>query len=187
MPAHLQRRLISRDEYRRMAEAGILAEDERVELLAGELIYMSPIGSKHAACLMKCLSLLGRLLPEQVIVSPQNPILLGDFSEPEPDLALLRHRDDFYAEQLPGPEDVLLLIEIADTSVIKDREIKLPLYAEAGIPELWILNLPGQLLEIYRQPEGKSYREQHILRPGDEIQPLALPSLQIEVGQMLPG
>jgi hypothetical protein len=187
MPVHLQRRLISRDEYRRMAEAGILAEDERVELLAGELIYMSPIGSKHAAHVKRTRQYLGEIIGQQALIGVQDPIALDPHSEPEPDISLLIPRSDFYAGQHPQAEDVLLLIEVADSSLDMDREMKLPLYAEAGIPELWILNLPRQLLEVYRQPEGKSYREQRILRPGDEIQPLALPSLRIEVGRMLPG
>jgi hypothetical protein len=141
MGVQLARRLFTVAEYHKMAEAGILSEDDRVELLEGEIVAMSPIGSRHAGTVKR---LLDQFIPLQgarrVILSVQDPIRLGEYSEPQPDLALLRPRADFYASSHPGPEDVLLIIEVADQSAAVDREVKVPLYARWGIPEVcwWI-------------------------------------------------
>ena len=113
MSVQTARRLFNTEEYHRMAAAGILCEDDRVELLQGEIVEMSPIGSRHVACVNRLTQRFSTLLGKRAIVSVQNPVLLGEFSEPEPDLALLRWRDDFYGEALPRAEDVLLLVEVA--------------------------------------------------------------------------
>src|ERR671938_544657 len=141
MSVQVAKRCFSVDEYYRMGEAGILTEDDRVELIEGEIIEMSPIGSRHAACVNRLNTLLGRHLRQTAIVSVQNPIRLDAYSEPEPDVALLRPRADYYESGHPTPADALLIVEVADTSADYDRIIKLPLYAKAGIPEAWLVDL----------------------------------------------
>ena len=155
MSRQLAKRWITVDEYERMGEASIFRPDDRLELLEGEIFEMSPIGSHHAACV----DLLARLLRVRVedfaIVRVQNPIRLDDFSEPQPDVALLKLRDDFYRHAHPTPADVLLVIEVADSTVESDRGYKIPLYAKAGIKEAWLVNLPAERIEIYAEPAGR--------------------------------
>src|SRR5579863_6654097 len=129
---------ISVADYHRIAEAGILGEDDRVELIDGEVRVMSPIGNPHAATVNRYNALLSTLVGKDAIVSVQNPIQLNDMSEPQPDVVLLRFRDDFYADKTPTPADVLLIIEVSDTTLAYDRLEKLPRYALAGIPEVWL-------------------------------------------------
>ena len=154
------------EEYHRMGEAGLF-EEQRVELLEGKIIDMSPIQAKHARIVKWLNRLLHARLSDRYIISVQDPIRLDELNEPEPDLAVLRFRTDFYGESHPRPEDVLLLIEVADTSLDKDRQVKLPLYARAGIPEVWIVNLPGQQLECYTGPTGDGYARRTDYRAGD--------------------
>jgi Uma2 family endonuclease len=153
-----ERRLFSVVEYHRMAEVGILCEDDRVELLDGEIWQMSPIGSRHAACVDRLNRLLNRQVGPDVIVRVQSSIQLDDYTEPQPDLALLRMQPDFYAEALPTAADVLLLIEVADTSLEFDRRIKLPRYAQAGIPEVWLVDLQAKSVRVYTQPAESGYQ-----------------------------
>ncbi len=152
-----------------MAAAGVLSENDRVELIEGEIVEMNPIGSRHAACVGRLTELLGRLVSDQAIVWVQNPVQINDYSEPLPDVALLKRRDDFYAQPNPQPADVLLIIEVADSSVEYDREIKMPLYAQAGIPEVWLINLPKDTVEIYTQPLGEAYREIRLVKRGETL------------------
>ena len=133
MPVQVERRTFNVEEYHRMLDAGIITEDDRVELIEGEILMMSPIGSWHAACVNRLDALLHRLFGESVIISVQNPIRLSDFSEPQPDLAVLRARQDYYAQTHPTSNDILLLIEVADQSLEFDRDVKVPLYAKAAI------------------------------------------------------
>src|SRR5436190_15615228 len=137
MAVTVKRRRFTLDEYHRMGKTGILSEDDRVELIEGEIIEMSPIGSRHAACVDRFNELIARLRLN-IIVRVQSSIQLDDYSQPQPDLALLRRRDDFYSSSLPRPADVLLVIEVADTTLEYDRFVKLPLSAHAGIPEAWL-------------------------------------------------
>ena len=169
MALQLEQRLLTVEEYHKMAEAGILSEDDRVELLNGQIIKMSPIGSKHAACVEKIGKFLDRLLIEKAMVRSQNPVVIGRFSEPEPDIAIVSLRDDFYAERHPHPKDVFLIIEVADSSLETDRQAKLPIYAAAGIPEYWIVNLEERQLEVFQAPEEKTYRSKQLFYPGDSI------------------
>ena len=157
----LTRYKFTTDDYHRMAEAGILDEDDRVELLDGEIIPMAPMGNRHAACIDRLTRWLVQQLGDRAIVRVQNPISLGDYSEPEPDVSLLRPRDDFYAtgERHPGPEDVLLVIEVADSTIELDRRVKLPLYARHGITEVWLLDLVRNAVEVCRQPGSEGYRQ----------------------------
>ncbi len=156
--------------YHRMAEAGIFGEDDRIELVEGDLIDMAPIGQDHAAAVCGLTEALVIALDRRAIVSPQNPVQLDAFSEPQPDIAVLKRRADFYRSgERAGPGDVLLLIEVADSSLRFDREVKLPLYARAGIPEIWIVDLKTRVLEAYRRPEHGIYAETSSHGPADSV------------------
>lgn len=152
-----RRHRYTRAEYYRMAEAGIFGEDDRVELIEGEIIDMAPTGSQHAGTLKFLARTLQRIAADRAIVSVQDPLHLDEFSEPEPDLALLQPRDDFYRAAHPQPQDVLLVIEVAESSLAYDRDVKLPLYARHGIPEAWLVDLDGRRLERYAQPQADGY------------------------------
>lgn len=177
------KRLFTVSEYHSMAEAGILSEDDRVELIEGEIYRMAPIGSRHAGCVNRLIHL---FKGAEGILAAQNPVVLNDFSEPQPDMALLRWRDDFYASSHPNPDDILLLIEVADTSVGFDRRVKIPLYARRGIRELWLVDLKKDTVEVHRQPSPTAFRDVRKLRKGDRISPLAFPDLELNVGDILP-
>jgi Uma2 family endonuclease len=169
--------------YEKMIDFGILKEDDRVELIRGEIVAKMPIGDPHIACVDRLNRILVRAVGDDAIVSIQNPIRLAD-SEPEPDVVLKRPRHDFYGK--PGPADILLLIEVADASLEDDREVKRPLYAEAGIGEYWIVNLVDGCLEVHRQPRPDgTYAEVRTLRPGETIEIAALPSVTVAVTNVL--
>ena len=172
---------ITTENYHQMGAIGIFPEDVRVELIDGELLKMAPIGSRHAGTVMQMVRLLNELCVGSALVNPQNPIALGEYSEPEPDIALLRTRSDFYKNALPAPADVLLIIEVAETSARYDRDIKLPLYAQHGIPEVWLIELSAGQMEIYRQPDGNRYKQ--VLRPGadERIAPELLPHIVVDL------
>jgi len=159
MSVQFARRHFNVTEYYRMAAAGVLSENDRVELIEGEIVEMNPIGSRHAACVGRLTKLLERLAGDYAIVWVQNPVHINADSEPLPDVALLKPRDDFYAQANPQPAAVFLIIEIADSSVEYDQDIKIPLYAEASIPEVWLVNLPKEAIEIYTRPLEGEYRE----------------------------
>ena len=152
-----RRHRLSVDDYYRMAEVGILAPEARVELIDGEIIDMAPPGSPHAATVTYLTEVFVRAVEGRATVLAQNPVRLSEYSEPQPDLALLRPRDDFYREHHPRAEDVLLIIEVAATSLRFDRKKKIPLYARHGIPEMWLVDLGGRRLVRYRAPQHGSY------------------------------
>lgn len=162
------------EEYRKLGDVGILDEDDRIELLDGELTIMSPIGSPHLATLNRLVHLFTDSLGSQCTVSPQNPVELEEYSQPQPDIALLKMRADFYQTRLPGPDDVFLLVEVADSSLYYDRA-KLKLYARAGIREVWIVNLSRREVEVYRQPQGDGYATELRLGNGKSVTPEAFP------------
>jgi Uma2 family endonuclease len=168
-----------------MAEAGILSEDDRVELIEGEVIEMNPIGSRHAACVNRLNMLLSRLAQKVAIVSVQNPIRLDEYSEPEPDIVLLRPREDFYVQGHPTPSDVLMVIEVAETSAEYDRNIKGPLYARAGIPELWLVDLPKETVEIYTQPVNGTYQASKQVKGGESLVSETLPEVSFSADAIL--
>lgn len=174
------------DDYHRMGEAGILSADSRVELLDGQIVSKPVIGSRHNSCVMALTQELVRVLLDRAMVAVQGPVRLGRYSEPEPDLSLLRPREDRYASRHPGIDDTFLVIEVADTSLVRDRRIKLPLYALAGIPEYWIVDLTTNAVERHREPEGETYRLCERVTEG-EVAPLAFPDLRIDLGRILPG
>jgi len=162
-------------EYHRMAEAGILGEDDPVELIDGQIYVMSPIGSQHAACVDRLTRLFILALHNQVLVRTQNPILLAPDSEPEPDVALLTPRDDAYAARHPRPDEVMLIVEVSGSSLEFDQTTKLPLYAQAGIPEVWIVALQADQIHIYREPSASGYAEHTTCERGDALTIQALP------------
>ena len=153
------RRLFTREEYHRMGEVGILKPTDRVELIRGEIVEMSPVGRRHQAFVDNLTQLLVVRLAGRVIVSVQNPVVLADDTEPEPDLKILRRRPVPYKEREAYAEDVLLLIEVAETSLAYDRSTKLRLYAEAGIPEYWVVDCATESIEVHRTPDADGYRD----------------------------
>jgi Uma2 family endonuclease len=181
MSVSTPRRLFTVDEYERMIQAGIFAEDDRLELIDGEILTMSPIGSRHAACVRRLQRLFTQQLADQVFIDVQNPLLLDDHSEPQPDVVLLKDRPDLYATEHPRPEDVFLVVEVADTSLAYDRETKVPAYAGSGIPEVWLVDLTAAAIEVYRSPSSNGYQEVITCRDTDHLAPLAFPHLQIAV------
>lgn len=172
-------------EYYRMASAGILSADDRVELLNGQVVEMSPIGNRHAACVDEFTEQFARLLADRVRIRIQGPVRLSDISEPEPDVALLERRADMYADGHPRPEHVFLLVEVADASLEKDRTLKLPLYAQAGIREVWIVNLMSDCIEVYREPEGNTYRVKRTVNPNEWLSPAAFPDTKLSAEALL--
>lgn len=182
---NVKKRYFNVGEYYQMARAGILSEDDRVELIEGEVVKMSPIGSRHAACVKRLIALLSREVGEVCIIGAQDPIRLSEYSEPQPDITLLKPREDFYSSEHPAAEDVLLLIEVSETSAEYDLEVKLPLYAAAGIPEVWLIDLEKELLEVHSRPAGEQYRTTERAKRGDSIRLHTVPRLEITAGAVL--
>ena len=174
------------DDYHRMAEAGILAEDDRVELIDGELLDMAPIGQDHAATGNKLTRDLVMAFGDRAIVSVQNPLRLDRLNEPQPDFAVFRPRADFYATgERPGPADTLLVIEVADTSLRYDRSVKLPLYARSGIAELWIVDLRRRMVDVHRSPSGDGYATLATHGPNDTVALSQAPEIAVALRQIL--
>jgi Uma2 family endonuclease len=181
----LTRRRFTLDEYHRMAEAGILNEDDRVELIRGEIVQINPIGSRHASCVARLSDVLLGSLRGRAVLWPQNPLTILPDSEPQPDVILLRYRHDFYRNALPGPADVALLIEVADSSLRYDRWLKAPLYAEAGVQEYWIVDLEGHAVEVHPNPSGGRYQSVKRVGITGTVSPLAFPDLPLAVSTIL--
>lgn len=173
------------DEYERMIEAGVLAEDERLELIDGVLVEMSPIGGKHLWTVNRLNRLLGNLTSASLYVSVQNPVRLDDGSQPQPDVALIHLRAAASEEDVPTAKDVLMLIEVADTSLDLDRNTKLPLYAQNNIPEVWIVNLNDQTLEAYTKPKRGKYQSVVRVERGDSLILSQLPNVTLKVDDIL--
>jgi Uma2 family endonuclease len=186
MAVVLKTRRFTVDDYHRMGDAGILTEDDRVELLAGEIIDISPIGPLHAGTVGRLTALFASRLGTRAFVWIQNPILLrSEDSEPQPDVALLRPRSDFYTSAHPEAQDVYLIIEVADSSVEKDRDVKFPIYARAGIPEVWLLHLVAGRLEVHRYPTPDGYQDVDRLQRGASVAPQAFPDLVLAIDDLL--
>ncbi|MDP8922709.1 MAG: Uma2 family endonuclease [Chloroflexota bacterium] len=177
--------LFTVDEYERLGQAGILGEDSRVELIEGEIIQMNPIGGPHASTVDRLTRLLVLGLGDLAIVRVQSPIRIRERNEPQPDLALLRPRADFYATGHPTPADVLLVVEVEDTTVEYDTRTKAPLYARAGIPELWVVDLPRACVVTHREPSDIGYAATRVHRRGEVLRPLAFPDLAVPVDDIL--
>ena len=168
-----------------MARAGILAEDDRLELIDGDLIDMAPIGSRHAGAVKRLASLLHVAVRGTAVVSVQDPVQIDRHSQPQPDIALLRPRADFYAESHPQPADVLLIVEVAEASLDYDRDVKVPLYARHGVPEVWLLDVAGRSLTVYRAPGTDGYGEQRRIVGAESISPVLLPAAVIDLAGLL--
>ena len=169
MATGLVRKLWSVEEYERMIELGLLGKDDHGELIRGEIVEMAPIGLRHAACVSRLQEIFYDLLGKSVTLFCQSPIRLPNDSEPEPDVALLKRRSDHYMKQRPTPEDVLLLVEVSDNTLITDRREKVPLYAEAGINEVWLVNLDAGLIEVYSDPAEGKYRRVREAGRGEQV------------------
>ena len=179
------KRLFTVSEYHSLAEAGILTEDDRVELIEGEIFQMAPIGNRHAGCVKRLNRLFSSGLGDRVLLGVQDPIVVDDHSEPEPDISVLRPRPDDYSTSHPTPEDIFLVVEVADSSAPFDRFKKIPVYARNGIPEVWLIDLTTDRIEVYREPSAMSYRDVRQLKAGDRLVPLTFPDLVLEVGEIL--
>lgn len=169
MAIQIPRRLITIDEYEKMIAAGVFPPDDRSELIRGEIVEMTPIGLRHASCVARVQTVFTELLGRKAIVWVQNPIRLVGNSLPEPDLALLKPRADFYGQSRPMPSDVFLVVEVSDSTLESDIAVKAPLYAESGILEMWIVNLQDNVVEVYSRPNAGSYSLTYRAGPGQAI------------------
>jgi Uma2 family endonuclease len=181
----IPRHRITVDEYYRMAEVGILPPDARVELIEGEIIDMAPIGSGHGGTVMQLDRLLQRAVGDRAYVLVQSAERLSDISEPQPDFALVKPRPDFYKKKHPGPDDTFLIIEVSESSLRYDLQVKAPLYARHGIPEFWVIDLNGRQVRFFRSPEAGQYG--HVTSTGAPgvVAPVALPEVQIDLTHVL--
>jgi Uma2 family endonuclease len=173
------------NEYYRMMETGVLRPDARVELLDGQIIDMSPIGPFHGSVTKQLIQLLTDASKGRWIMAVQDPLRLDDHSEPQPDLLLLKRVSDFYRKRHPQAEDVYLLVEVSDATLEQDRNEKLPAYGRAGVAEVWIVNIPEQTVEVYREPNFTGYASKIILRAGDHAKPQAFPDVAVDVSGLL--
>jgi Uma2 family endonuclease len=185
LPAEVKRHRFDVEEYHRMLEAGVLSEDDRVELIGGEIVDMTPIGRPHLSCVVALTHLLVMAAGGRYYVSVQNPIRLGPSDEPQPDISLIGTRPEPDAEGPPGSDEVLLVIEVADTSLAYDSDVKLPLYARAGIPEAWIVDLRGRKVEVYADPTSGGYRIFRVARPSEQLGSEAVEGLSLSVDEVL--
>jgi Uma2 family endonuclease len=178
------RHKLSVEDYHKLGEAGILSEDSRVELIEGELIDMAPIGGPHMGLVNRLTRLLVPAVGDLGVVSIQNPVTLPPDSEPQPDVAILKPGADSAGSTVPLPDEVLLLIEVADTTIAYDRNTKLKLYAKAGVVEVWIVNVQSKCVEVYRQPTISGYLRKLDVGLGDSVSPLSLPMVELRVANI---
>ena len=183
--AQLERYPITTEIYHQMINQGILTTYDKVELLEGELIKMSAMGPRHLSSIIRLTEFFVLQLQGKAMVSTQCPIELSHFSEPEPDVSLLKKRDDYYRDAIPKAEDALLVIEVADTTLVKDRGVKLAAYARAKIIEFWIVNLQEDIIEVYSNPAGNSYQLARIVHRHENLSPILLPSVILEADEVL--
>lgn len=185
MTVETAQRLLTVEDFYRMCDARIFREEERLELVEGVIITMTPIGARHHACVIGVDRFFNRRVGDRALVSVQGPLALGPATARYPDVALLRPRADRYAKNGPAAGDAFLVIEVSDTSLEYDRTVKLPLYAAVGIPEVWIAGLTTDHLEVYRAPRDGVYRSVRRLPIGESIAPEAFPDLVIDVAEIL--
>ncbi len=185
MALEVTRRRFTAAEYARMGEAGVLHEDDRVELIEGEILESAPIGYGHAACVRRLTGLFSRLLGDGVQVSVQNPIDLNEHNQPQPDVVLLRPRNDFSSSAHPTAADILLVVEVAETSGEYDRQIKVPLYALHGIDEVWLVDLRQRRVLVYRDASADSYRTARSFQSSDALSAPAFTDLRVMVADIL--
>ena len=184
-PTAITKRRFSVKEYYLMADAGILSPRDRVELIDGEIVQMAAMGSYHAGCVLYLSTAFSQMLGQRAFVNVQSPVRLSEHSEPEPDIALLKPRADFYTESHPRPDEVMLIVEVSHSTVEYDRDVKTPLYAAASIPELWLVNLDEDFIDGLSDPEGAGYRTTRRYVRGERIAPSLLPDAALEVSEIL--
>jgi Uma2 family endonuclease len=185
MATQIERHRFTVDDYSRMLQSGILTEDDRVELIDGEVVEMSPIGSLHTGTVKQLAELLFGRLAGRVNIGVQDPVELSDYTEPQPDISVLRRRTDYYKGGHAGPDDVLLIIEVGDTSAAYDREEKLPRYALAGIPEVWLVDLEQFVVTQYASPRGNAYEHAQVHVRGQTIDCRSIADLRVAVVDIL--
>jgi len=181
-PSTLHR--FTREQYYRMTESGVLRSEDRVELLNGEIRDMSPIGDRHAGMVRWLRLHFTPLTNNLAVVGVQDPVALDEWSEPEPDLWLATYRANLYSTGHPVPADLLLVVEVADTTLENDRQIKIPLYAAVGVREVWLVDLVGQSLHVFRDPVAGRYRDTQVFKRGMSVAPLAFPELRLAIDAM---
>ncbi|MCC7359713.1 MAG: Uma2 family endonuclease [Anaerolineales bacterium] len=181
-----ERYRFTRQVYHALIEARVFDEHSRVELVQGDLVTMAAINPRHASAVDRLTNMLAAGVGRHAIVRVQNPFGIGDDSEPEPDVQLLKPNANYYAGRHPGPAEIYLAIEVSPTTVRYDREVKVPLYGTAGVAEMWLRDLNVDALEVYRQPSANGYDSMLRLKPGDHVAPLAFPDLNLEVAALLP-
>lgn len=185
MQVEATKKLFTVDDYYRMAEAGILTANDRVELIEGEIIQMSPIGARHLGCVNRANDVFTAAFRGRAVVSPQNPVRLSNYTEPQPDLAVLAWRSDYYASKTPAAGDALLVLEVSDTTLRYDRDVKLPLYAKAGVPEVWIENLGDDFILVCRDLTEGAYKVRLTLHRGQSVSPAAFPDAVFRIDDLL--
>ena len=172
------------EDFHRLARIGVLREDDRVELIDGQVVEMSPIGGPHAACVRRLNDIFATRVLDVAVVDIQNPIVLGLRDQPQPDVTVLRRRAGGYRDH-PRPPDILLVIEVADTTLAYDRGAKMPLYARAGIPEAWLVDVAAERIHIHRDPAAGAYRSIQVLSRGEAVTPLGFPHVTIPANEIL--
>ena len=183
----VKRHRFTAEEYRAMAEAGVLGQDDSVELADGEIVDMAPIGTRHLACVAALNHLLVERSEGRWFVSVHNPVRLGERDEPQPDVSLLRNRPNPTAATPPGPEELLLVVKISDATLSYDKNVKLPLYARAGIPEAWMVGLQGRKVEVHTDPgeAAGGYRTSRSFGAGERIVSETVDGLSVSVDEVL--
>lgn len=185
METPVLKRLFTVDEFHQMAEGGVFGEDDRLELLDGEIVQMTPIGSRHAGCVMRLNAWFNQIAQSGALVSVQGPLVLSEGTEFYPDIVLLRRREDFYSRSHPRPGDVLLVVEVADTTVDYDRRVKVLRYARSGVPEVWVVDLNARLIDVYARPLAGEYRDQRRVGPGESLTVPGVSGQQLAVAEIL--
>jgi Uma2 family endonuclease len=179
------KKLFTVEEYHLMTKAGIISDSDRVELIEGEIVQMASIGTRHAGCVNRINRLFCRLPEDIVIVTVQNPIKLSGKTEPQPDLVLLQPRADYYDTAHPMPSEVFLLVEVAESTIDYDRDVKIPIYSRSLIQEVWLFDLVAECLEVYRQPTPNGYSLMQKFWRGQKVSPLAFPQLEVSLDFIL--
>jgi Uma2 family endonuclease len=185
MQIEAARKRFTVDDYYRMGETGILKDTDRVELIEGEIVEMSPIGDRHAMAVNRATMIFARGLGDKVVVGVQNAAHMDRYNEPQPDIVLIRPREGFYGTGHPNPEDVVLMIEVSETSLRFDRIVKLPIYARNGIQEFWIVDLKNDVIHVHRDPKGNAYASIETRGRGEMVSPQQFPEFEIRVDDLI--
>jgi Uma2 family endonuclease len=179
------RKIFTVHDYHKMIDAGVFVGNSNYELIEGEIVKKMTVGNYHISCVNRLTMLLASKLSGKAIVSVQNPVIVSDISEPEPDVTLFKFREDFYASRKATAEDVLLLIEVSDSTVSYDRSVKVRLYAEAEVHEVWLVNLPRQILEVYTEPISGKYKVVKKYEKTQTVSPKLLPEIKLKISDII--